>query len=94
MEPYQIENVLELLITAAAGLAGLWIITRVWIARRSQVGSGDLHKVVEAIQNLRDSVDSVRLEVGDVAERLEFTERILAQLTDDNRGSRPRIPPA
>jgi hypothetical protein len=94
MEPYQIENVLELLITAAAGLTGLWIITRVWITRRSQVGSGDLRKVVEAIQNLRDSVDSVRLEVGDVAERLEFTERILAQLTDDNRGSRPRIPPA
>ena len=94
MEPYQIENVLELLITAAAGLTALWMITRLWISRRGQVGSGDLKKVVEAIQNLRDSVDSMRLEVGDVSERLEFTERMLAQLANDDRAPRPRIPPA
>ena len=94
MEPYQIENVLELLITAAAGLPALWMITRLWISRRGQVGSGDLKKVVEAIQNLRDSVDSMRLEVGDVSERLEFTERMLAQLANDDRAPRPRIPPA
>jgi UDP-N-acetylglucosamine 2-epimerase len=94
MEPYQIENVLSLLITAAASLTALWMITRVWIHRRSRIGSGDLQKIVEAMQNLRDSVESMRLEVGDVAERLEFTERVLAQLVNDDRTPRPRIPPA
>ena len=94
MEPYQIENVLEMLITAAAGLTALWMITRLWIHRRGQVGAGDLKKVTEAIDSLRDSVDSMRLEVGDVSERLEFTERVLAQLANEDRAPRPRIPPA
>lgn len=94
MEPYQIENVLEMLITAVAGLTALWMITRLWVHRRGQVGSGDLKKVAEAIDSLRDSVDSMRLEVGDVSERLEFTERMLAQLANEDRAPRPRIPPA
>jgi len=94
MEPYQIENVLELLITAAASLTALWMILRVWTSRRSHIGSGDLQKIAEAMQGLRDSVDSMRLEVGDMSERLEFTERMLAQIANDERAPRPRIPPA
>jgi flagellar biosynthesis regulator FlaF len=94
MEPYQVENVLEMLITAASVITGLWIVTRAWVHRRGQANPADLRRVAEAIEHLHDSVEATRLDVADMAERLEFTERVLAQIAGDSSQPRPRIPQA
>lgn len=89
---YYVANLLEILIYAVSGLTGLWIVSRVLIARRRRVSDADLHRVTEALEGLRDAVDSMRLDMGDIAERLEFTERVLGQIADDRGQSPPRIP--
>lgn len=43
----------------------------------------------EELDELRADVDQVRAELGDVHERLDFTERLLAQTRD-----REQLPPA
>jgi hypothetical protein len=66
VEGYQIANVLEMLITAGSVLAGLWIVTRVWIHRRSRLTGSDLSALTGSIDSLRNSVEDMR---QDLAER-------------------------
>ena len=94
MEPYQIENILEMLIMAGATITGLWILTRALIHWRGRARPADLQRIAEAVEGLRDSVEATRLEVADMSERLEFTERVLAQVAGDNNPQRPRLPQA
>lgn len=89
---YYVANLLEILIYAVSGLTGLWIVSRIFVVRRQRLPDADLHKVREALDGLRDAVDAMRLDMGDIAERLEFTERVLGQIADDRGTSPPRIP--
>jgi hypothetical protein len=89
---YYVANLLEILIYAVSGLTGLWIVSRVVIARRRRVSEADLHQLTEALDGLRDAIDAMRLDMGDIAERLEFTERVLGQIADDRGTPAPRIP--
>jgi hypothetical protein len=92
MESYQIQNVIEMLIISISSLSALWIVTRAWIGRRGRIGAPDLARLTESVDRLRETVEGMRVEVGDVGERLEFTERVLAQLADRGSG-RPPLPP-
>ncbi|KPK06560.1 MAG: hypothetical protein AMS20_04445 [Gemmatimonas sp. SG8_28] len=89
---YYVANLLEILIYAMSGLTGLWIVSRVVIARRQRVSEADLHQLTEVLGGLRDAIDAMRLDMGDIAERLEFTERVLGQIADDRGSPPPRIP--
>ncbi len=93
MESYQIQSILEMAIISVSTITALWILTRAWIGRRSRLGGADVGRLAESVDRLRESVEGMRVELGDVGERLEFTERMLAQLAD--RGTdRPPLPPA
>lgn len=92
MDSYQIRDVLELLIYSGTFLASLFMVTRVWMSRRAQVKSGDLVQLIDAVERLRESVDGVRLDMGDLTERIDFTERVLAQMAEDKRIEPRRLP--
>jgi len=93
MESYQIQNVVEMLIISVSSITALWIVTRAWIGRRGRIGGADVTRLTESVERLRESVEGMRMELGDVGERLEFTERVLAQLADRGSG-RPPLPPS
>lgn len=52
-------------------------------------GRGDDESRVE-LERLRVELDGVRHELGEVSERLDFTERLLAQTRDMDRLAKPR----
>lgn len=91
MESYQIQSLLEMLIISVSTVSALWIVARAWIGRRGRVGAPDLARLTESVDRLRETVEGMRVEVGDVGERLEFTERVLAQLAD-RASDRPPLP--
>jgi hypothetical protein len=80
MEPYQIQSVLESLIITAGVIGGLLIVSRTWVKTRLSKGGADVIQLAESVDRLRDSVEGMREELGDVADRLEFTERVLAKV--------------
>lgn len=81
MQGYQIENVLELLITSVSVLTGLWIVARAWTHRRGRQPGPDLAGLSESVRALRDSIEEMRGDLADVADRIDFTERTLARLS-------------
>lgn len=85
VEPYQIRDLAEMLIISGTFLASLFMLTRVFISRRTRLGNEDLKKLIESIDGLKESVDGMRLDVGDVTERLDFAERVLARMADDKK---------
>ncbi len=85
MEDYQIRAVLETLILTSGVIAGLWIVSRTWIQTRIGKGGADVRKLAESMDRLRESVESMRDELGDISDRLEFTERVLAKVADEQR---------
>ena len=92
MEPYQIRDLVEIVILSGTFLASLFMITRVFISRHNRIAKADLKQLVESINSLRESVDGMRVDVGDVTERLDFTERVLGRMAEDRkleRGSAP-----
>jgi hypothetical protein len=92
MEPYQIRDLAEMVIISGTFLASLFMITRVFISRRARIGREDLKQLVESVNGLRESVDGMRLDVGDITERLDFTERVLARMADDKKLGRGQPP--
>jgi hypothetical protein len=85
MEPYQIQSVLESLIITAGVIGGLLIVSRTWVKTRLSKGGADVIQLAESVDRLRDSVEGMREELGDVADRLEFTERVLAKVAEEQR---------
>lgn len=92
MEAYQIANLLELLIGACGGLGALGIIAWVVVKRRPKIGAGDVAMLKESVDGLRESVDGMREEMGEVFDRLDFSERILSQIADGIKPELPRQP--
>lgn len=85
MEPYQIRAVLEALIITVGSISGLWIVSRTFLKLRLSKGGGDLTRLTESVDQLRESVEGMREELGDVADRLDFTERVLAKVAEEQR---------
>jgi hypothetical protein len=85
MEPYQIQSVLESLIITTGVIGGLLIVSRTWVKTRLSKGGGDVAQLAESVDRLRDSVEGMREELGDVADRLDFTERVLAKVAEEQR---------
>lgn len=54
--------------------AAVWITHRVLRYRERRLGAS------EAIEQLRDELDQLRRAHGEMQERLDFTERVLAQM--------------
>jgi len=93
MESYQIAQVLMALITAGGVLGGLGIVSWALVKRRPQIGSSEVAKLTESIERMRESVDGMRDEMGEVFDRLDFSERILSQVADEVRGGPKELPP-
>ncbi|NIM49674.1 MAG: hypothetical protein GTO22_10555 [Gemmatimonadales bacterium] len=68
-----------LTIVGAFGLVGVttWLAMR--SVRRSQVGREELQRLSQAVDGLQEQLFEIRDAVGDVHERLMFTERLLAK---------------
>lgn len=92
MESYQIAQVLMALITAGGVLGGLGIISFAWVKRRPQIDASEVARITEAIEGLRESVDGMRDDIGEVFDRLDFNERVLSQLADGARGGQKELP--
>ena len=90
MEPYQIQAILEMLIPATAVVMGLGILSWTWVkTRTAKYGSAEVAKIAEAVKQLQDRVDGMQEELGYVHERLDFTERVLTRVADE-QGAGPR----
>jgi hypothetical protein len=92
MESYDIRAILETLIIAGSVLGSMGIVAWAWIRGRTRIGSKDVARLTESVDALRDSVEGMRAELGDVCDRLDFTERILAQVADGGRSERAELP--
>ena len=92
MEGYQIQNVLEMLIVTLGSLTGLWMVTRVFIARRLRGGGPDVANLAQSVDRLRESIEGMREELVDVTERLDFNERVLARMAEEAKANR-QLPP-
>ena len=92
MESYQIAEVLMALITAGGVLGGLGIAAWAWVKRRPQVSTSELARLVESVERLRESVDGMRDESGEIFDRLDFNERVLTQIADSLRAGQGELP--
>jgi hypothetical protein len=81
VEPYQIVDIVQMVVTAAALISGLGIVAWAWTRRRAGAPSREIAGLTESIQALRESVEELRHDVADMTDRLDFTERALARLS-------------
>ena len=87
MDPFQVGAVRDILTTfivAGSIVTALWLFLK---HRRPRAGgsSQDLAELTHAIEALQTSVESMRAELSEVHDRLDFTERLLAQVTHQPR---------
>ncbi|MFC1640271.1 hypothetical protein ACFL3B_05875 [Gemmatimonadota bacterium] len=92
MESHQIAEVLMALITAGGVLGGLGIAAVAWVKRRPQLSATEVAKIAESIEALRESVDGMRDEFGEIFDRLDFNERVLSQVADGLRAGHKELP--
>lgn len=92
MESYDIRSILETLIAAGSVLGSLGIVAWAWVRGRTRIGNKDVARLAGSVEALRDSVEGMRVELGEVSDRLEFTERMLAQVADGGRGGPTQLP--
>jgi hypothetical protein len=85
---YQVKEVLEMLIITVGSLGALWMISRVFVARRMHGGSRDLKQLTDSVDKLRETVEGMRDELGEVTERLDFNERVLARMAEQAKEGR------
>ncbi len=82
MSPEFIGHIVRLVAIAMVGamlLSGL----RSIIAARRRVGSQeDILRLAEAVERLEDQVSEMRLQQAELAERVDFSERVLARATE------------
>ena len=87
MDPFQVgalQEVLTTLIVAGSALTALWLFLR---HRRPRAGGSaqELAELTQAVEGLRTSIEQMRGELAEVHDRLDFTERLLAQITQQPR---------
>jgi len=91
MEGWQIANLLETLIIAVSVLSGLGIATLGLVKWRAAVGKGGSTGLAESVNSLRESVEGMRDELGDLSDRLEFTERVLTRVAEGQKAGDKRL---
>jgi hypothetical protein len=70
----------------AGAHAGLALAFGLWAQRlRQRRGGSELQPPLEALEALEDEVDRLRQDLTETQERLDFTERLLAQGTEARR---------
>ena len=69
----------------AAGHAALALAFGLWTQRLRGRASSDPTEVPARLEALEAEVDTLRLELGETQERLDFTERVLAQAPEARR---------
>lgn len=65
------------------GLTGL----KIWSSHKlkmRETSDGDTEGLAEAVQQLYDEVSSMREDLGELHERMDFTERILSEVRSRN----------
>jgi len=87
VDPFQVgalQEVLTTLIIAGSGLGALALFLRY---RRPRGGGGgpELAELTRSVDGLRASIEQMRGELAEVHDRLDFTERLLAQVTQQPR---------
>lgn len=88
MDPIQVGALQEVVTTAiVAGtfLTGLWLFLK-HRRPRQLPPSAELNELTRSVEGLRASVEGMRGELSEVQDRLDFTERLLAQATQQPRG--------
>jgi len=92
MEAWQIAQLLEMLIVSGAVVSSLGILAWAWVKRRPHSSSGDIGRLTDSVETLRESVEAMRAELGDVSDRLDFTERMLARVVENPQGANKELP--
>jgi len=93
MEGWQIANLLGTLIISGSTLGALGIITWGLVKRRGSLGKGDMTRLSESIGALHESVEGMRDELGDLSDRLEFTERVLTRVAEGQKAGDKHLSP-
>lgn len=76
-----IEPIATLFGVLGMGTIGLFAL-KAWLnarGRRGQISSEELERLTDAVESLREQVQTVREEHGELFERVEFAERMLAK---------------
>jgi hypothetical protein len=93
MEPYQIDNLIEILrmVLGIGGAAiGASIVIATWFKARGSLGARDTKKLLESNESLHQAIDQLRADnaefrhelherVEEISGRVEFAERMLAK---------------
>ncbi len=86
MTPQNFETLISVLgVLAFSGmvLIGLKVVLNAWVKKKDLRGSGDVAKLTEAVESLREETEALRDQLGgemaEVQERLDFAERLLTQ---------------
>jgi len=87
VDPFQVgalQEVLTTLIVAGSALSALALFLRY---RRPRGGGAtpELTELTRSVDGLRASIEQMRGELAEVHDRLDFTERLLAQITQQPR---------
>ena len=93
MEGWQIASLLQTLIVAGSVVSALGIVTWGLVKRRGSVGKGDVSSLTQSVNSLRESVEGMRDELGDLSDRLEFTERVLTRVAEGNQAGEKHLSP-
>jgi predicted nucleic acid-binding Zn-ribbon protein len=75
-----------LFLTAPFAIAAAWIVHRIMRARERLAVSR------EEFERLREHLEALTVNLGEVQERLDFTERVLSQLRASNDSAVSRVP--
>jgi hypothetical protein len=92
MEGWQVAQLLEMLIVSGAVVGSLGIVAWAWVKRRPHGSGGDIIRLTDSVETLRESVEGMRAELGDVSDRLDFTERMLARVAEIPQGGKKDLP--
>jgi hypothetical protein len=77
-DPIEIGAAISMIVASFGGVTVLAILARAWV-KKQHLPTG---APAEEVGELRAAVEHVAGEVGELHERLEFTERVLAQQRD------------
>jgi len=82
MDPHVVELVATLVALVAAGTFGL-IGMKMWlrskVERQQLTGRRDMERLEESLYSLHDNMQSLRDQLGELHERVDFAERFLTQ---------------
>jgi len=92
MEGWQVAQLLQMLIVSGAVVGSLGIIAWAWVKRRPHHASSDIRGLTDSVETLRESVEAMRAELGDVSDRLDFTERMLARAVESPQALKKELP--